>query len=192
MCTSQYLIDSKSSDIQDHCFICLENTGDIYTHCKCNLKVHKKCFARLIENELSTGKKIECSVCKNKYIYRTIKSVKVLSINLIVTFSFIFLLLQVAWTIYHSLIYTHSFIIIINTISSYILFLFNFLLLYVYRRQTNSYRWWSLRHLSLSTNITTFNDFSINITNKTHKKCCYITNTDLHIQVCNPYINEVV
>ena len=82
MCTSQDLTSYNNSDLQDHCFICLENTGVIYTHCKCNLKVHKKCFARLIENELSTGKKIECSVCKHKYIYRTIKSVKVITINL--------------------------------------------------------------------------------------------------------------
>ena len=191
MCTTQDLIDSNNSVLQDHCFICLEDT-DIHTHCKCNLKVHKKCFTKLMEKELLTGKKIECSVCKHKYIYRTTKSVKVLSFNLIMTFSSIFLLLQIVWTICYALLYTDGVVITTNTIFSYILLLFNLLLLYVYRRQTNSYRWWSLRNLSLSTNITTFNDFSISVTNKTPKKCCYITNTDLHVQICEPSLNVLV
>ena len=192
MCITQDQVNYNDLELQDNCFICLENNDDIYTHCKCNLKVHKKCFAKLIEKELLTGKKIECSVCKHKYSYKPIKSVKVLSINLLMTFSFIFLVLQVVWTVCYALIYTYGVIITINAIFSYILVSFNFLLLYVYRRQTNSYRWWSLRNLSLSTNITTFNNFSINITNTTHKTCCYITNTDVHIQICNPSINAIV
>lgn len=59
----------NKTELEDVCFICLEET-EIYSHCKCNLKVHKKCFTKLIEKELLTGKKIECSVCKHKYNYR--------------------------------------------------------------------------------------------------------------------------
>ena len=53
MCTSQDLTSYNNLDLQDHCFICLEDTDDLHTHCKCNLKVHKKCFSKLIEKEVS-------------------------------------------------------------------------------------------------------------------------------------------
>ena len=73
---------------EDHCFICLEEEGELISHCNCSLKVHKECCADFFKNEIVNGKQNGCSICKYDYTYQNTKVIRLLSLDLTMTCSF--------------------------------------------------------------------------------------------------------
>ena len=89
---------------EDHCFICLEEEGELISHCNCSLKVHKECCAEFFKNEIVNGKQNGCSICKYDYTYQNTKVIRLLSLDLTMTCSFTVMISQCGMMIFYLLL----------------------------------------------------------------------------------------
>ena len=164
----------------EQCFICMESE-ELYSHCTCNLKVHKECFTRYMKTRLD--QQIECSVCKQAYRLNVKKYVNTLSFNLIMLLTFLLVVNQIIVTVCFGILYESG--IIFNSILSYILLTFYVALSFLYQRQTNRWKWWAFGRVIIESEICTVNNFSIPVKEEEDIQrcgCVSIKNTDLYIK----------
>lgn len=174
---------------RDHCFICLEEEGELISHCNCSLKVHKECCAEYFKNEIVVGKQNGCAICKYEYTYENTKSVRVFSSELSMTCCFLLNIIQCGMTIMFFLRYLDESAILVNAILLYI-FMILFVIKWIsYKRQTNRFKWWSLKHINICTTIHFANRFSITIKNDVFKKCVQVQKWILYLNL--GYVEKV-
>ena len=166
----------QMSESAEQCFICLQ-TEELISHCRCSLKVHRECFSRFIETQVD--RQMKCSVCNHVYQHNVKKYTKTFAFNLIMLLLSVLLVNQISLTVYFGVLY--QFGIVINSILSYILLTFYIALACVYRRQTNTWKWWEFGRIILEAEVCTTNDFSITLKQKDTKGCGCVTinNTDV-------------
>jgi len=162
--------------MSDRCFICFEE-DDLHSHCRCALKVHKKCLTALLKRSINSGKHLHCSVCNFEYECKVKKSIQMLSINL----------LMLSFTLLLFIDFICFFINIKLTVVSDVSFTYIFILCYIvmlamYKKHTDSYIWFKLNNVDVEYDVHTNNNFSVTVVD-TYPKFIKFQSATLHISL---------
>lgn len=123
--------------MDDQCFICL-GEDDLESHCTCNLKVHKTCLVKFLENVPMTD--LKCSVCKSKYSVVPKRHRTQISLNLIMAFFALLVIVQCVSAAYFASS-MNDFGSILNVFLLVVLVIFYACMHALYKRETSTYKW---------------------------------------------------
>ena len=146
--------------MEDHCFICL-GEDDLESHCTCNLKVHKTCLVKFLENVPMTD--LKCSVCASKYSVVPKRHRTQISLNLIMALFGLLVIVQCMSTSYLASS-TEDYGIILNVLNVFLLLiLLNFYayLHALYKRETSTYKWIRVSNSATENEVFTKEGFSV-------------------------------